>query len=427
MVTGLKNWFGRGRRNALLFLVYSAVFHIGLLGMADVVLNFYFVSLGHSPETIAFLQSLPRLAGFLTSLPVSLLINRLGTHRVILYSTLGVVGVFVLLVFLPTLPALAASRFLLGIFYGAQQIALSPLMMTLVRKEEQTRFFALHNVVSMAAMSFGSLIGGSTPALLVSLLAGVAPAESVASAQTPFAYAAALVVAGLVVLASVPPFLYVRGLPISTRQDIPATAGASRNPWGYLLMIMLPMLLFGFTGGLTFPFYNLFFRERFGSSDQLVGTILSIGWLGMAIIPLANPWWEKRFGRANALGLTMIIAAVAFMGLAVAPTLALSVIAFTIAISFRNVMQPLFQPLVLDHLPVQLHNTASGMGMVLWSVGWFAATAISGFLQKALGFGVIMQIVAVGVLFTGALVVLIFRNRPRYQPIPAAALKEETL
>jgi MFS family permease len=203
------------------------------------------------------------------------------------------------------------------------------------------------------------------------------------------------------------------------------TLGASHNPWGYLLVIMLPMLFFGFTGGLTFPFYNLFFRERFGSSDQLVGTILSIGWLGMALIPLANPWWEKRFGRANALGLTMIIAAVAFMGLAVAPTLPLSVTAFTIAISFRNVMQPLFQPLVLDHLPVQLHNTASGMGMVLWSVGWFAATAISGFLQKAVGFGVIMQIVAVGVLFTGVLVVLIFRNRPRYQRISAAALTEE--
>lgn len=424
MAAVLGGWLRRDKRHALLFLVYSAIFHIGLLGMVDVVLNFYFVSLGHGPDTIAFLQSLPRLAGLLTSVPVSLLTNRLGTHRVILYSTLGIVGTVIMLVFLPTLPALALSRFLLGFLYGAQQIAMSPLMMTLVEQQEQTSFFALHNVVSMTAMSFGSLIGGGTPAWMVSLLAGVASAEDVASAQTPFAYGAALMASGLVVLISALPFLYVRIVSASSK-DARTRARLARSPWGYLVVLMLPMLPFGFTGGLTFPFYNLFFRDRFGSSDQLVGIILSIGWLGMAFIPLANPWWEKRFGRANALGLTMMIAAVGFMGLAFASTLALSVLTFVIAASFRNVMQPLFQPLVLDHLPVDFHNTASGVGMVLWNIGWFAATSISGYLQKTVGFGVIMQIVAAGVLFTGVIIVLIFRNRPRYQLVSAAALQEE--
>lgn len=403
----------RGSREVWLFLIYSAVFHIGLLGLADVVLNFYFVSLGYDSEVIGLLQSLPRLAGFLSSLPLGLLANRIGLHRMLVWSTVGVVATMLFKVFVPTLPALAASQFLQGLFYGAQQIAIAPLMVVLVASAGRTRFFAYHNVIVMAAMAVGSFIGGRTPALIVSLFAGIAPAESTANAQTPFAYAATMLIAAVVVGVGVLPFLWIR----SGRETVVAGMRAetkTRVPWGYLMFIALPMLTFGFTGGLTFPFYNLFFRTRFGVSDDTVGTILSIGWMGMALVPLLNPWWERRFGRAGSIGVTMLIAAGAFWVMGAAPTLLLCVVAFTLAISFRNVMQPLYQPLVLDHLPNTLHNVASSMSMVMWNVGWFAATIVSGFWQKTYGFGFIMTVVAVGVLITGAVVFLIFHNRREY-------------
>ncbi len=46
------------RRGTLWFLLYGAIFHIGLFGIADVILNFYFVSLGYDTQTISALQSL---------------------------------------------------------------------------------------------------------------------------------------------------------------------------------------------------------------------------------------------------------------------------------------------------------------------------------------------------------------------------------
>ena len=55
--------------------------------------------------------------------------------------------------------------------------------------------------------------------------------------------------------------------------------------------------------------------------------------------------------------------------------------------------------------------------MVLWNVGWFTATAISGSLQIALGYSAIMQIVAVGVLLTGIGVFAIFRKPRIISPI----------
>ena len=77
-----------------------------------------------------------------------------------------------------------------------------------------------------------------------------------------------------------------------------------------------------------------------------------------------------------------------------------------------------------DRLPPSLHNIASSMTMIMWNIGWFAATAISGTLQTTIGFGLIMQIVAVGVLLNGAAVVLIFRSKRADMPIRFAAQQE---
>jgi len=191
----------------------------------------------------------------------------------------------------------------------------------------------------------------------------------------------------------------------------------SKLPWRLLLVFAIPMFFFGFTGGLTFPFYNLFFRNTFHVTDGVVGTILGIGWIGMGIVPLVNPLLDKQYGRAQALFITLSVAAIAFFGLSIAPTLGLSIVAYVIATSARNTMQPLFQPLVMSTLPIDAHNMASGIGLVVWNVGWFSATTISGLLQAGHGFSLIMQVVSVGVMITAVSVVLIFRNRPQYQEL----------
>ncbi len=394
----------RERRGTLWFLLYGAVYHIGMFGIGDVILNFYFVSLGYDAQTISLLQSLPRVAGFLTSVPVSLIANRIGSRRMIALSNVGVVIAMLLPVFVPLLPIVAISRFLIGFSYGAQQIASAPLMMTLVEKQSRTRFFAYNNVISLTAAAGGNFIGGHIPSWIDPL-----------NPQSTYAYGVTLLIAALVTLLCILPFSLIR-----TDAAPPVVESAhheSRRTWGFLAFLALPMLIFGFTGGLTFPFYNLFFRSQFSLPDDMVGTIISIGWLGMGLIPLLNPFWEHHFGRARALAITMTIAACGFFALSFAPTLPLAVIAFAVGISFRNVMQPLYQPLVLDSLPRELHNNASGVSMVLWNVGWFTATAISGSLQIALGYSAIMQIVAVGVLLTGIGVFAIFRKPRIISPI----------
>lgn len=398
------------------FLIFQALLHIGLLGISDAILNFYFVSLGHGPETIGLLQSLPRLGGFLTSLPVGLLANRVGTRRIIVYSTAGIVVTFGMMIIWPSLGVLGTSRFVLGFFWGAVQIASTPLLISLSSRAYETYAFAYLNLMSMGATAVGSFIGGLLPLLAVQLFPNATQVAGMVAEETPAAYRVAIAVAGAAVAASLLPLLKV---PDRHVQAItPSTSGGetrSRIPWRMLVLLSAPLLVFGFTGGLTFPFFNLFFRNVFSIPDKTVGTILSIGWVGMALVPLANPWWDRQFGRAWAVGIAMMIAAGAFLGMSFSPGLAVTVLVYVIAISFRNMMQPLYQPLVMDSLPADLHSITSSIGMVLWNIGWFSATAISGFWQETYGFGVIMRIVAAGVLLNGVMVVVLFRKRASHE------------
>lgn len=392
------------------------IFCIGMLGLLDVLVNFYFASLGNNPETIGLLQSLPRLSGFLTSVPLGFLTNRIGTRRMLIFSTIGCV-LAIWLQLIPVLPMLAISRFLFGLTYGAQQIAIAPRIVEMIESRQRTRFFALHNLLTMGAMAFGSFIGGYLPGWLTTATQTLVPAQWTASATTPYAYGIAIFVAGLISLIGIIPMLDLRARTVKT--DTPPrtpftaasfSASVAKMPWLMLALAALPMLTFGFSGGLTFPFYNLFWREQFGLADQSVGTILSIGWIGMAAIPLINSTLEARFGRTGTLRLMMILSAIAFLVLGLLPALLISVGAFIIAISGRNTMNPLFQPLVLESLPPSLSNIASSMMMVMWNIGWFAATAMGGFIVERFGYGMVMMLAALSVLLTGFSIPMIFRQ-----------------
>lgn len=398
------------------FFLYNVLFNFSMLGILDVMLNFYFVSLGHDAATIALLQSAPRIGGLIASVPIGLLTDRLGTRRVMIGSSF-VIGVgLLLMVAWPSLIFLMIAQFFVGLSFGAQQIAYGPFMMGLVERHERIRFFARQNMVSTIAMTVGVLIGGVLPALIASSAVKLWPSLNI-GAQSPAAYGVTVLIASLVIFASLIPLYFVQsGYPIArTHND---SAVRERIPWGKLAYWTLPYLPFGFSGGLTFPFFNLFFRERFSAGDELVGVVMAIGWLGMALVPMLNPRIERRFGRVNGLTLAMVIGAVAFVALALAPSLWFAVVVFTIGLSFRNIMNPLFPPMIMDALPESLQNHASSLMQVMWSVGWFMATAISGGIQQRYGYEATTIASAVTLIVTALSITLILRHRiPRTVPL----------
>lgn len=410
-------------RQTGLFLLHSAVFQFGLFGITDVVLNFYFVSLGYDPQTIGVLQGLSRLGGMFTGIPIGMMANRIGGRRLVVVGMIGCALSYVPMLVAPVLPMLIFGRVIFGMAWSAANIAYPPMMVSLVKREHQTHLFAYYQMVTLTTISIGAALGGVLPSLIVGtvgLPAGAARGD-LPAAQTPFAYGAVLSLAAISLILSLWPLLRMRppGPPVKTALIRAAEQPPAKIPWRLLVELSVPMVLFGFTAGLTYPFYNLFFRVTYHVPDQTVGTILSAGWFVMGLFGLSAPWLDRRIGRLRSLVLAMLIAAVAFGLLSVATALWLGVIVFIMAVSTRNLMVPLYDPLRMEYMPPALYNISSALSSVIWSLGWFLSSVISGTLQQNQGFPFIMQLVAVLMVFTALSLYLAFRGRKPYHDLIA--------
>src|SRR5687768_4952934 len=83
-------------------LLFNALFSIALFGIVDVLLNFYFVSLGYSRESIGLLQSLPRVGGLIAAALVVPLTARMSARGVLIWTTIGMAVAQGAIVLFPT-------------------------------------------------------------------------------------------------------------------------------------------------------------------------------------------------------------------------------------------------------------------------------------------------------------------------------------
>lgn len=403
-------------RPLALFLWHSAIFHVGALGVADVVLNFYFVSLGYGSEVIGLLQGISRVGGAFLGIPIGIFADRVGARRVIVAATLLAAFSYLPMLLVPTLPVLLLSRALFGIALSATFIAAAPFLIALVERQHQAHAFGYYQIATLTMTAFGSLVGGALPQWLISTfgLPEGAARPDLAAAQTPFAYGATIFISAALCLVSLAPLL---GLP-NVRPERPKTLLPPLRavPWRPTLLLALPILIFGFSAGLTFPFYNLFFRTRFGLADDEVGAVLSVGWLMMGVIGVTTPWWERRFGRLRATIVTTCLSAGAFAALGLAEAVLFGALMFVIAASVRNLLVPIYEPLRLEYIDRSLHNLSSAIGSVFWSVGWFLASSLGGILQRDFNFALLFGVVAALQLLTALSVALIFRKPPQAEP-----------
>ena len=393
----------------LLFLCHSLLFHIALLGIADILLNFYLVSIGYDTATISLLQSLPRLSGFLIGLPIGLVANRVGNRRLIVLSTAGIALSVAATAVTQSLVVIAISRFLWGACFGANQVVKSPFMVTLTHHSEHTAQFSWHNLVSMFSVAAGSALGGALPIVMSGALS-IAATEALRPEQMPLAYRASILCAALILFLSALPLLLLKRPPAAAKRKSEILGWSV--PWRRVLRLAFPLFVFGISGGWTFPFFNLIFRDLFDISDSAIGGVIGLGWLFMGLLPLLNPVWERRLGRAGALTALMLASAVAFVGFSLSQALWIAVVFYVMAIGIRNTMQPLFQPLLMASLDAEYHNIASSMGLALWNMGWFVSALTFGWLQAAVGTRVIMLLVAAFVVLNGLTIHLTALRQP---------------
>lgn len=366
-------------------LLHSSLF--GLAGsVADLLFNFYLVSLGYGADIAGLLSTVNRVAGVVLGLPIGLLIDRIGARRSLLIGVVCYSGGWALALLSGVLWALALTQFLVGTAQILALTAVVPLMTGVTRSADRATVFGLNASAAMMIGLLGSLAGGLLPALAAGLLA-IGPQDVVA-------YRLALTTVVAIALTAVLPVL--RGVPEHSHDEVATSAEPvqARLSPRRLLAFALPALLLGVGSGAILPFQNLYFRQQFGLSDAAVGAVLAASALVMGLGAVIGAPVSTRLGLQRAAA-TLRVGAVPAILLMLIPALLPATLGFCLRGLFVAASFPLNDALVMHVTPARQRGAAMSLTSVLWSLGWAGAAIVSGWAQLRWGFGPVIVVAAV--------------------------------
>ena len=396
---------------ARLYLLHMVLLTFGL-AVNVLLFNLAIPALGYSLRLLGLLNSVPMLVAALTTLPLWWLVTRAIALRTALLGSAVLQAAAILTVVLAPSPV----YLLLGLALSGPagvlfQVSAAPFMMRHSSPAERDLLFSLSAGLNIAFAGLGSLIGGTLPGLLAWWLA-VPP-------QSGMAYRATFLLAGLCVLASSIPLLFIRPVPppppsaahppapTSGRFERfrPAVIGARlranvrhplraipdpwqgmlRHPWSVLRFMVTPLLI-SCGAALLIPYLNLHFRQRFALPDEVLGTIFAAVYISTGLATLAAPWLARRLGKMGSVAFTQALAVPCLLALGLTPLLSVAVALALVRGTLMNMAAPLYDAYAMEQSAEEARPTVIGLINGAFSLGYIFGPYVSVRVQEQFGF-----------------------------------------
>ncbi len=380
---------------AWLFLLHVVLITFGL-ALSSLFLNLMLLDLGYDQQRLALplggtismlgvFNSLPVLAGSLSSLPLWGLVLRVGLQRSMLVACGLLVTSLLTLAFSTNPYILLLGAGLSGPASVLFQLSAAPLMMRLSGDDERDLLFSMRFGLSIAMSGVGNLVGGWLPGLGVAVLQ-VAP-HSAASYQFTFAISA------LCVLLASLPLLLVRVpiMPVQTGSSSQPSSIATmwricmQHPWGIGRLLIAPLLI-SCGASLFIPYLNLYFRQRHMVADTTLGLIFATIGIATGLAALLAPQISERLGKPRSIVLTQSMAVVCLLLLAWAPTLWLAAFVALLRGALMNMANPLYEAYAMEESAEDARPLVSGLLAGSYAAAYIIGPTISAEVQQKFGF-----------------------------------------
>ncbi len=171
-----------------------------------------------------------------------------------------------------------------------------------------------------------------------------------------------------------------------TRRDDGQPAGGHAPIIGVLLA---GQALGSIGSAAIFDFLPLYAKSAFHADIALASLSTAIYFLAAASASIVAGELADRYGRRLVIVLGMVLGAASAIGLALAPTLALMMVAAGAAGFFDSLPYPALQAVVADVVPADSRTLIFGRMYQALGVGWFLGPAVAGVLISRLGFGLV--------------------------------------
>lgn len=417
---------------AQLYLAHMALLTFGL-AINVLFFNLAIPALGYSLTFLGVLNSAPTLVAGVLTLPLWWLVTRvIGLWLALVISALFQAGAILTIALWPSAMLLLIGMALTGPAAVLFQVSAAPFMMRYSTDAERDYLFSFSAGINIGVAGLGNLVGGVLPGICAQLLA-VAP-------QSGSAYRATFALAGLCVLLSVVPLLGMRGVervprtltrhpgtPRSEPQTPPATfrslgsllehipepwQSMLRRPWTVLRFTVTPLLI-SCGAALLIPYLNIYFRQRYDVSNEVLGVIFAAISIATGLATLAAPHLSSWLGKMGSVALTQALAVPCLLVLGAAPFLGMAVAFALLRGALMNMASPLYDAYAMEQSAEDARPTVIGLINGAFSIGYIFGPAASVLVQERYGFTPLFLATAGFYTAAAALNYLLFARRER--------------
>lgn len=353
----------------------AGMFLMGLgQGALAVHLNLYLRALGWGPSDISRVVSAGSLGVVLASIPAAAWVDRWPPGRIFVVSAAGFSASSLLMLFLPDPRILIALSFLTGVLFTVHWVAEGPFFMRNEGPERRTELFGL----AAALESVAVILSASGTGFLADRL-GARFGSEAAGLRHSIAAAAVL---GLLAIV---PYSRIRAAPPAGPRPSWREYLVARES-GLLFRLTLPTFLIGLGAGLTIPFLNLYFRDRFGRDPADIGAYFAVAQVLTTAGFVAGPALARRFTHVRTIVATELLSIPFFLLLAVTGNLGVAVGAFWIRGALMNMNGPVATAFAMEAVPADQQTVTNSLRTFAWNASWMISTAWGGWLIERHGF-----------------------------------------
>jgi MFS family permease len=383
--------------NAVKYLISIIIFGAGI-GVHRILFNFYLRSLGYDETFMGLLSTVSSMTVLISALPMGYIADLLGRKLSLVISGVLIGIGLMMLVLFPVAGIFIGMSVLMGLGSCLAGVVSGPFLMENSGEEERTYLFSISSGLRMAAFSVGEWVGGYLPTMFGDILD--------VSAVSSTAYAWAIGVAGVLVIASVLPNLMLRRnkIELEARSLYAPLAYARKNP-ALLTKLLLPMLITSIGAGLIMPFMNIFFSNVHNQPDPVIGTMFAWGAMAMGIGLILAPAFADRFGKIRVVVFSQLLSLPFLALLGFSPVFALSALAYFVRLTLMNMSSPVYETFVMERVDADSRATVASLNSMVNSFGRAFSPVVSGWMQVNYGFGppfagtMIMYVIAIGMYY----------------------------
>lgn len=361
------------KRDAVLFLIGGFLLGFGFAGFR-LLFNLYLKEIGFGEGRIGLLLASMTYATMVMIFPASFIVRKINLKplfaSVVIFSAIG----YAIPVMVQKFGQMLSGIIIAGIFSAFFSVISGPFIMQASTPRERTHLFSANFAVSLMAGIFGNILAGNLPILF--LKSGI---------NLEAGYRIAIIIHVFISLLSLIPFMLIKEKKIVEEEAI-KNFFQIRTSKSLILKLSIPHILVGLGAGLTIPFLNLYFRDRFLLNSAKIGYLFSISQVMMILGTLSAPFLSKVFGKIKTVIISQMLSVPFLFILSITYNLPLAVISFLLRATLMNMAQPLVMNFSLEMTHKNDRPFVSGILNIAWLSAWGVSANIGGKIIEMKGY-----------------------------------------